>query len=37
MDAKTTITTEQQGTGFYVAQFKTPELAIYTYYIESDG
>jgi glyoxylase-like metal-dependent hydrolase (beta-lactamase superfamily II) len=36
MDGKATITTEQEGNGFYLAQFKTPELAIYTYYLESN-
>lgn len=35
MDAKISITTEQEGEGFYVAQFKTVELAIFSYYIES--
>ena len=37
MDAKITITTEQEGNGFYVAQFKTSELAVFTYYVESNG
>lgn len=37
MDAKITITSEQEGEGFYVAQFKTAELAVYTYYVESQG
>jgi glyoxylase-like metal-dependent hydrolase (beta-lactamase superfamily II) len=35
MDSKLTLLTEQSGDGFYVAQFKTSELAIYSYYIES--
>jgi hypothetical protein len=26
-----------EGNGFHVAQFKTPELAIFSYYIESRG
>jgi hypothetical protein len=33
MDAKITITTEQNEEGFYVAQFKTAELAIFSYYL----
>lgn len=37
MDAKIAVTTEQEGKGFYVAQFKTVELAIFSYYIESAG
>lgn len=35
MDIKSTIVTEQEGNGFYVAQFKTADLAIFSYYIES--
>lgn len=31
----TTIVTEQEGDGFYIAQFKTSSLAIFSYYIES--
>lgn len=31
------IASEMEGPGFYVAQFKTPELAIFSYYVESDG
>lgn len=30
------VVTEQEGPGFYLAQFKTSELAIFTYYVESD-
>ena len=37
MDTKITITSEQEGDGFYVAQFKTAELAVYSYYLESQG
>lgn len=33
---QTTITTEQEGNGFYIAQFKTAHLAIFSYYVESD-
>ena len=33
---QTTITTEQEGNGFYIAQFKTADLAIFSYYVESD-
>jgi len=36
MDGKASITTEHEGNGFYIAQFKTPELAIFTYYLESN-
>ena len=35
MDSKLALVTEQTGEGFYIAQFKTSELAIYSYYIES--
>ena len=35
MDAKISISTEQEGPGFFVAQFKTLELAIFSYYVES--
>ena len=28
--------TEQEGDGYYIAQFKTKELAIFTYYLESN-
>lgn len=31
------IVTEQTGEGFYVVQFKTHHLAIFSYYIESQG
>ena len=27
------LTTEQEGNGFYIAQFKTADLAIFSYYI----
>lgn len=37
MDAKISISTEQSGNGFYIAQFKTAELAVFTYYVESKG
>jgi hydroxyacylglutathione hydrolase len=36
MDSKLTLVTEQTGDGFYVAQFKTSELAIFSYYVESN-
>ena len=32
----TTITTEQEGDGFYIAQFKSQDLAVFSYYVESD-
>ena len=35
MNSTLTLTTEQSGEGFYVGQFKTSELAIFSYYIES--
>ena len=35
MEPMITISTEQESNGFYVAQFKTPQLAAYTYYLES--
>lgn len=35
MDSKLTLLTEHSGDGFSIAQFKTSELAIYSYYIES--
>jgi|JI10StandDraft_1071094.scaffolds.fasta_scaffold552120_2 hydroxyacylglutathione hydrolase len=31
-----TITLEQEGKGFYLAQTKNSDLAIYSYYLESD-
>lgn len=36
MDSKLNLVTEQSGDGFYVAQFKTSELAIFSYYVESN-
>lgn len=33
----TSITTEQEGNGFYISQFKTADLAIFSYYVESQG
>lgn len=36
MDSKVSVVTEQTGEGFYIAQFKTSELAIFSYYIESN-
>ena len=36
MDSKLALVTEQEGDGFYVAQFKTSELAIFSYYVESN-
>lgn len=36
MDAKISIVTEQQEKGVYVAQFKVHDLAIFSYYVESD-
>lgn len=36
-NSKTTVFHEWEGKGFYLAQFKTPELAIFSYYLESDG
>ena len=35
MDAKISISTEQTGNGFHLAQFKTAELTVFTYYVES--
>lgn len=35
-NSKTTLFHEWEGPGFYLAQFKTPELAIFSYYLESD-
>lgn len=32
-----TIVDQFEGAGFYVAQFKTQELAIFSYYVESKG
>lgn len=29
------LTAEQEGNEFYVAQFKNPDLAIFSYYVES--
>lgn len=37
MDIKSSIVTQQEGNGFYLAQFKTADLAIFSYYIESAG
>nr|BAK01936.1 predicted protein [Hordeum vulgare subsp. vulgare] len=37
MDSKITVVSEWDAAGFHVAQFKTNELAIFTYYVESDG
>ncbi len=37
MDSKISISTEQTGEGFYVAQFKTADLSIFSYYIESNS
>jgi hydroxyacylglutathione hydrolase len=36
MDSKLTLVTEQSGEGFYIAQFKTSELAIFSFYVESN-
>jgi hypothetical protein len=33
---QTTLITEQEGNGFYIAQFKTTNLAIFSYYVESE-
>ncbi len=33
--SSTSVVTEQTGEGFYIAQFKTTHLAIYSYYLES--
>ena len=30
------LTTEQEGDGFYIAQFKNSDLAIFSYYVESN-
>ena len=35
MDSKNMIVSEEQTHDFYVAQFKTTELAIFSYYVES--
>ena len=37
LDGKTAVLSEQQGEGFFLAQFKTVDLSILTYYIESEG
>jgi glyoxylase-like metal-dependent hydrolase (beta-lactamase superfamily II) len=37
MDSKSSIVSEFSGSGFYIAQFKTNELAIFSYYVESEG
>lgn len=31
--SKTNLNHEFEGSGFYLAQFKTPELAIFSYYL----
>ena len=36
MNSTLTLTTEQSGPGFYIAQFKTSELSIFSYYVESE-
>jgi hypothetical protein len=36
MDTKIGIVTEQEEKGVYVAQFKVYDLAIFTYYVESN-
>lgn len=33
---QTTLTTEHEGNGFYIAQYKTSDLAIFSYYVESN-
>lgn len=35
MNSTLTLATEQTGEGFFVAQFKTSELSIFSYYLES--
>lgn len=35
--SKTSLFHEYEGDGFYLAQFKTPCLAIFSYYLESKG
>jgi glyoxylase-like metal-dependent hydrolase (beta-lactamase superfamily II) len=37
MDAKLLLSTEQSGEGYYIAQYKTSELAVFSYYVESKG
>lgn len=37
VDLKTRVVTEQEGNGFYVAQFKTEDLSIFSYYVESNS
>lgn len=37
MDAKIAISSQLKGAGFQVKQFKTAELAIYSYFLESEG
>lgn len=37
MDAKIVVVSELSAAGFFVAQFKTSELAIFSYYVESAG
>jgi hypothetical protein len=37
MSSSIQIVSEQQEAGVYIAQFKTNMLAVFTYYVESDG
>jgi hydroxyacylglutathione hydrolase len=37
MDVKTSISTEWEGSGFHISQFKTNELSFFSYYVESEG
>lgn len=37
MDAKIAVSSEWDGAGFHISQFKTSELAIFSYYVESEG
>ena len=34
---KISVVSKQEGKCYYLTQFKTAELAVYTYYIESNG
>lgn len=37
METKTSIPSEWEDPGFHISQFKTHELSIYSYYVESEG
>ena len=37
LDQKTEVKAEDNGAGYHLTQFKTVDLGIFTYYIESEG